>query len=267
MEPGSVTILPPPGRYSGPVSVTLRSTTPGDTLYLRRGLQLPWELYSGPVTLSNTTEVAFYSENSSTSTRSRLQSATYEFPVQAQPFTPAAGSNLPPIAVAGSVQRLLIARSTQVFLDGTRSRDPEGGPLSYQWQQLKGPPLILIGGDTASPSFFTPAFTNTLVLQFRLIVYDDHQVSSVSETAVVLDDGCVKPPYVPPTSGFGEDGSFNGALRWPGLPEQEVQIQASIDLENWTDLGIGTSDLLGWVVFTDLAAGTYSQRFYRAILR
>lgn len=74
--------------------------------------------------------------------------------------------NQAPIAAAGPDQSFFGQRDVQ--LDGTRSFDPDGDALTYQWTQLSGLPVEIIGGDTATPSFRAVRGT----YEFRLIVYD-----------------------------------------------------------------------------------------------
>ncbi len=266
-EPISVGVTPPAGRYSGPVTLTLRATTAGDTIYYRLGSSGSWIVYGAPITITETSDLNCYAENGGTGARSRLVTASYQLPTISQPLTPGGGTNYPPIAGAAAWQRLLVKRPTTVSLDGTPSRDPEGGRLAFVWVQTRGPKVTLSGANTATPSFVTPGFSNVVILRFHLTVYDDRQASDSIDTAMVLDDGCTPIPEEPATLGFNPDGSFSGSLKWPGLPGDEVVVQVSEDLANWQDLGIGNVGLLSLVFFTDLSAGIYEHRFYRAIER
>ena len=55
-----------------------------------------------------------------------------------------------PIADAGSSR---YAGPDPIVLDGTRSYDPDGsGALSYTWQQISGPSVVIIDGNTATPT-------------------------------------------------------------------------------------------------------------------
>lgn len=65
-----------------------------------------------------------------------LVAACVEVERPAQPEPPA-GNNAPPKAVAGTGGTFLLG--TSVPLDGSRSFDPEGSPLTYQWR-LEGAP-------------------------------------------------------------------------------------------------------------------------------
>jgi len=63
--------------------------------------------------------------------------------------------NSPPIADAGD--DLFAASGVLVQLDGSNSVDPDGGIVSYSWDQTAGPLVALEGADTARPRFLTPA--------------------------------------------------------------------------------------------------------------
>ena len=65
------------------------------------------------------------------------------------------GINQPPVAEAGS--NVFAQPGQLVFLDGSRSRDPEGTPLRYQWLQRTGSSVGLVSEDTAYPGFVVPA--------------------------------------------------------------------------------------------------------------
>ncbi|CAM2005949.1 OmpA family protein [Acanthopleuribacter pedis] len=87
-------------------------------------------------------------------------SATAEVTVNVGP------PNQPPIAAAGADQSFFGQRV--VTLDGSRSFDPDGDALTYQWTQLSGLPVELTGGDTATPTFTATRGS----YEFRLIVRD-----------------------------------------------------------------------------------------------
>ncbi|MGL5016642.1 MAG: choice-of-anchor D domain-containing protein, partial [Luteolibacter sp.] len=98
------------------------------------------------------------------------------------------GINDPPLANAGADQ--LTSPGQIVKLTSTGS-DPEGLPLTYQWTQLSGTPVLsgslLASGSVASPSlgFIAPNFGGPLV--FQLTVSDG--VKSASDTVVVTLSG------------------------------------------------------------------------------
>src|SRR5688572_7128619 len=94
-----------------------------------------------------------------------------------------ATGNLPPVANAGPDQT--VTAGQVVTLDGSRSSDPNGDPLTYSWC-LRGRPqgstATLSGANTAQPTF-TPDFAGSYV--FCLTVNDDGQSGSASDSVVV----------------------------------------------------------------------------------
>jgi hypothetical protein len=85
--------------------------------------------------------------------------------------TTAQVQNQIPIANAGA--SLTVQPTSTVALDGTKSYDPNGDPLSFLWLQLAGGPTVsLFNNTTATPSFVAPSVTNTTMLSFQLIVSD-----------------------------------------------------------------------------------------------
>jgi LmbE family N-acetylglucosaminyl deacetylase len=77
------------------------------------------------------------------------------------------GATLPPKASAGLSQT--VADGASVQLNGSDSIDPNGGIVSYHWQQIGGPLVILSGANTATPTFQAPAGgLQNSVLSFQL---------------------------------------------------------------------------------------------------
>jgi subtilisin-like proprotein convertase family protein len=105
-----------------------------------------------------------------------LQLWALDFLVQAAP------DNHPPVADAGSAQS--VAASAQVTLDGTRSRDPDGDPLSFRWTQTAGSSVTLQGATNAQPTFQAPASSGTL--SFMLQVSDGRGGNSTATVNVTV---------------------------------------------------------------------------------
>lgn len=92
--------------------------------------------------------------------------------------------NLAPVADAGAGQNVL--EGAPVSLDGSRSRDPDGDPLTYQWTQMGGPGVALSGANTARPSFIAPMVNLNEILEFRLQVSDGQLMSAPSVVRVTV---------------------------------------------------------------------------------
>lgn len=89
-------------------------------------------------------------------------------------------SNTPPIAKIKPATDNYIA-GKRVQLDGTESYDADGDPLSFQWSQILGTPVMLQNAKSATPEFIAPNRPDHLV--FELSVNDgefsSHPVSQV----------------------------------------------------------------------------------------
>lgn len=90
-----------------------------------------------------------------------------------------------------------VAEETAVILDGSASSDPQNRPLSYNWTQLAGDPVVdLENANTSTASFNAPAIAGDRVLTFQLTVTNDGnavdtdtvQVTIRDDTAVSIDD-------------------------------------------------------------------------------
>jgi len=91
--------------------------------------------------------------------------------------------NVAPTANAGPDQS--VVTGSTVLLDGTGSFDPDGDPITYQWQILSGPE-----GSTASldyPSSVTPTFIADEVGQYTiLLTVNDGELDSLPDDVIVI---------------------------------------------------------------------------------
>jgi hypothetical protein len=88
-----------------------------------------------------------------------------------------------PVADAGGDQ--VNVEAGTITLDGSASFDPEGKELTYQWQQIAGPPVQLTGANAAKATF-TAAEGQTY--QFRLTVKDPEGLMGTDRNTVSTVD-------------------------------------------------------------------------------
>ncbi len=74
-----------------------------------------------------------------------------------------------------------------VTLNASASSDTDGAIVSFVWQQVAGPQLVLNGSETAEASFITPAVNDDDLLQFKLIITDDQGAVTVSNVFINLE--------------------------------------------------------------------------------
>ena len=159
-----------------------------------------WTQVSGPsVTLSgsDTDTATFTAPNSQTELVFRL--TVTDNPLEDSPslsstddvhitvtHTPTPTGN-PPVANAGQDQT--VDEGSPVTLDGSASKDPDGGPLRYKWNQTAGTPVTLnpSTGDTAVVTFTAPSgLTEDATLRFQLTVTDNDNLSDMTTQKVTV---------------------------------------------------------------------------------
>ncbi|GKS57798.1 hypothetical protein YTPLAS18_13250 [Nitrospira sp.] len=79
-------------------------------------------------------------------------------------------SNGAPRADPGPAQRVTSGR--RVRLNGVGSVDPDGDPLRYEWTQVRGLKVDMIGPNESTALFVAPFVSATRLLRFRLRVTD-----------------------------------------------------------------------------------------------
>jgi glucose/arabinose dehydrogenase len=77
----------------------------------------------------------------------------------------------PPKADAG--HDLTAREETEVVLDGSRSFDKDGEIISYKWEQITGPKVLLQHADEIKSSFLAPSVFKNILLGFKLTVSDN----------------------------------------------------------------------------------------------
>ena len=81
-------------------------------------------------------------------------------------------ANQAPVAETGSNQE--VEQGTTVTLDGSNSTDPNNDSLSYTWEQISGPLVILVNPDAAIKEFVAPQVNDDTTLKFKLTVTDQN---------------------------------------------------------------------------------------------
>jgi hypothetical protein len=116
-------------------------------------------------------------------------------------FGPPRPPNQPPIANAGPDQTVTVG--TLVTLDGRRSSDPDGDPITFQWSFVstpEGSAAELTGADTAQPTF-TPDVAGEYIIELTVT---DPKGATGSDTVKVTARPAPPPP--PPRRKGDVDG-------------------------------------------------------------
>ncbi len=96
-------------------------------------------------------------------------------------------ANQTPIANAG-INRIITEGET-VNLDGSLSSDPEGGPLTFKWEQMSGPPVTLSDAFAIRPTFVTPpVVSGSYMLTFQLTVTDSGALQNSDDISIEVND-------------------------------------------------------------------------------
>ncbi len=110
-------------------------------------------------------------------------------------------SSSTPIANAGGNQTVM--QFEKVTLDGSSSTDPDGDPLSFNWTQTDGPPVVLSNYTAESPMFNA---TLDGVLEFLLTVVDTSNLTDTDSVTITVNekaDDPVEDENSPPIANAG----------------------------------------------------------------
>jgi len=107
-EPSVVTISPPPGAYTGPISISFIKQNAAHDVFYRKSGAAPWQLYAAAFSLTNDATLEFYGQVPG-GARARTQSASYALGnavlPPATPVTlPGSETNVPPVVIPGIPQ-------------------------------------------------------------------------------------------------------------------------------------------------------------------
>lgn len=90
--------------------------------------------------------------------------------------------NQPPMTSAGTSQQ--VSGPATVTLDGSLSRDPEGGALTYAWRKVSGPDVTISQANQAKATFSVAQTTADQVWVFELKTTDTAGLSSTAQVQV-----------------------------------------------------------------------------------
>ena len=141
-----------------------------------------------------------------------------------------------PIADAGEPQ--VVGPEAQVTLDGTGSFDPDGNPLTYEWELIDGPVDIELDDNTSStPTFEAPRpepVDEVWVFDFQLVVNDGELDSEPDATSVTVDVEAEdnEPPVAviegPDTADAGDTITLDGSESFDPDGDPIVSYQWSV---------------------------------------
>ncbi len=105
----------------------------------------------------------------------------------------------PPEADAGTDQNP-VYEGRRVSMDGSASADGDGEITAYQWTQVSGPDVSLIGANSATPEFTVPDLDEESVqFVFQVMVIDDTGLNGTDQVKIVAAKA-----LMPPTADAGD---------------------------------------------------------------
>ena len=165
--------------------------------------------------------------------------------------------NKTPVANAGTDQQ--VAANTEVKLDGSKSSDPDGDTITYQWTLGTAP-----SGNTAAlvnPTAQKPTFKPTLDGTYEMsLVVKDGTVSSQPDLVVITVGNAVKPLA---NAGADQNGTVGTAVTLNGSQSSDPQGRTLTFAWSLTTKPAGSNAALqnataASSTFTPDVAGTYT---------
>ncbi|MEF1171751.1 glycosyl hydrolase family 18 protein [Vibrio sinaloensis] len=115
--------------------------------------------------------------------------------------------NREPIANAGA--DVTVVGPATVSLDGSASKDSDGTIASYQWSQVSGTPVALVGASSAAASFDVNEVTQTQTLSFKLTVTDNEGATASDTVTVTVNAKDLPPVNTPPVAAIVAPANVN----------------------------------------------------------
>ncbi|MEH0759817.1 chitinase [Vibrio sp. 16] len=115
--------------------------------------------------------------------------------------------NRAPIANAGA--DVTVVGPATVSLDGGASKDSDGTIASYQWSQVSGTPVTLVGASSAAASFDVNEVTQTQTLSFKLTVTDNEGATASDTVTVTVNAKDLPPVNTPPVAAIVAPANVN----------------------------------------------------------
>ncbi|EKE20317.1 MAG: hypothetical protein ACD_8C00021G0002 [uncultured bacterium] len=176
------TTSPAAGTYSSAQSVTLSSTTDGDTIYYTTDGSTPTTssaLYSGAISISSTTTLKAIA----------VKSGMTDSTVMSSLFTISTGTGV--ANVSAGADKTVGAPTTLIGL-------ATGTGLTYEWTKQSGPGAITFGSSTSATTTVSATVDGTYVL--RLTATDGSDGTAYDDMTLIWDSA-------PPTATFDSFGT------------------------------------------------------------
>ncbi|WP_304523947.1 glycosyl hydrolase family 18 protein [Cupriavidus sp. UME77] len=152
-------------------------------------------------------------------------------------------ANRPPIANAGTGMTVTGPRT--VSLDASKSRDPEGGNLTFKWEQIQGDPLKIGNVTSAKATVDVPEVKQDTAYKFRVTVKDPGGLTGTDEVIVTAK---AKDTVEPPP---GENRPPVAQLTGPTVTEAGQAVMLSAEKSADPD---GTKLTFSWTVPSGITA-------------
>ncbi|KHT47896.1 glycosyl hydrolase family 18 protein [Vibrio sinaloensis] len=115
--------------------------------------------------------------------------------------------NRAPVANAGA--DITVVGPATVSLDGSASKDSDGTIASYQWSQVSGTPVTLVGASSAAANFDVNEVTQTQTLSFKLTVTDNEGATASDTVTVTVNAKDLPPVNTPPVAAIVAPANVN----------------------------------------------------------